>query len=190
MADNTVHQVEKEGTVIISDKYNDPIILKSVYYISGMKKNLFFVANLVDSRNYVLLSPNEIKFLHNIKKLNADVVYIGKRIKDLYILSTSIFYFDRMSENDDASIWHARHGHINFLKLKIIIQKNQPFDISLSRFKFFLELIHNNLMGPILTPSYSSSRYILLFINDFTRFTWVYFVKEKLEVFQNFKNLS
>ncbi|CAL9764016.1 unnamed protein product [Musa acuminata subsp. burmannicoides] len=128
MADNTVHQVEKEGIVIISDKYNDPIILKSVYYISGMKKNPFFVANLVNSRNYVLLSPNEIKFLHNIKKLNADVVYTGKRIKDLYIFLHIIVlpYVDDMiiTGNNKIEILKFRDDRFLRLEMKVLGEFN------------------------------------------------------------------
>jgi hypothetical protein len=42
-------------------------------------------------------------------------------------------------------------------------------------------------MGPCSTPSYSGSLYMLVLVDDYTRFTWVYFVKEKYEVFSRFQ---
>ena len=36
------------------------------------------------------------------------------------------------------------------------------------------------------TPSLASSHYMLTFIDDFTRKTWVYFLKNKSEVFERF----
>ncbi|KAG8373409.1 hypothetical protein BUALT_Bualt11G0021300 [Buddleja alternifolia] len=72
-ADNTVHHVENEGTVIINDKDKGSILLKNVYHVLGMKKNLFLVSNIVDARNYVLFGPQDVKILRHIKELKADV---------------------------------------------------------------------------------------------------------------------
>ena len=46
--DNTVHQVENEGTIVINGKQEDSITLNSVFHVLGMKKNLFSIANAVD----------------------------------------------------------------------------------------------------------------------------------------------
>ena len=51
-----------------------------------------------------------------------------------------------------------------------------------------LELIHSDLIGPPTTPSYGNSRYVLTFIDDFSRYCWVYFLnKQKSEVLEIFK---
>ena len=50
-----------------------------------------------------------------------------------------------------------------------------------------LELIHSYLTGNIHTPSYGKSRYVLTFIDDFSRYCCVYFLKQKSEVFEIFK---
>ena len=62
-----------------------------------------------------------------------------------------------------------------------------PFDKSISRCKSPLELIHGDLMRPCTTSSYLGSLYMLVLVDDYTRFTWVYFMKEKSEVFFRFK---
>ena len=47
-----------------------------------------------------------------------------------------------------------------------------------------LGLVHSDLNGHLPTPSYGVSRYVLTFIDDFSRFCWVYFPKLKYEVFE------
>ena len=42
-----------------------------------------------------------------------------------------------------------------------------------------LDLIHNNVSGPIPTTSINGSRHFLTFIDDCSRFYWVYFMKHK-----------
>ena len=53
-----------------------------------------------------------------------------------------------------------------------------------------MELIHTDVCGPMRTPSHGNNRYFILFIDDFSRMTWVYFLKEKLEVFGVFKKFK
>ncbi|VVB04400.1 unnamed protein product [Arabis nemorensis] len=53
-ADNSFHQVEKEGSVVIKGDDGSPITLKNVYHVPGVKKNLLSVVNMVDSGNYIL----------------------------------------------------------------------------------------------------------------------------------------
>ena len=119
-----------------------------------------------------------------------------------------------MSTNDGASIWHARLGLLRRIKLKDVVLQNLvkglpmfttfgsdevcdvvnmegiPFDKSFSQCKSPLELIYGDLMGPCTTPSYSGSFYMLVLIDDYTRFTRVYFIKEKLKVLSRFKEFK
>ena len=56
-----------------------------------------------------------------------------------------------------------------------------------SRAKKSFELIHANVCGPI---SLGKNNYFLLFNDDFSRKTWVYFLKQKSEVFSIFKKFK
>ncbi|KAK4394765.1 Retrovirus-related Pol polyprotein from transposon TNT 1-94 [Sesamum angolense] len=40
------------------------------------------------------------------------------------------------------------------------------------------------------TPSHEQNRYFILFIDDYSRMTWVYFMREKSEVFKVFKKFK
>ncbi|XP_071705208.1 uncharacterized protein [Rutidosis leptorrhynchoides] len=50
-----------------------------------------------------------------------------------------------------------------------------------------LQQLHADLCGPITPASNSDKRYIFCIIDDFSRKTWVYFLKEKSEALHHFK---
>jgi hypothetical protein len=53
-----------------------------------------------------------------------------------------------------------------------------------------LDMIHNDLMGPFSHPSIKKSRFFLIFVDDFSHFTWIYVLRKKSEVFQNLKDFK
>lgn len=55
------------------------------------------------------------------------------------------------------------------------------------RAKKVLELVHSDLCGPINPTSNGGKRYFIMFIDDYSRKTWVYFLQEKSETFSAFK---
>nr|GEW61629.1 retrovirus-related Pol polyprotein from transposon TNT 1-94 [Tanacetum cinerariifolium] len=61
---------------------------------------------------------------------------------------------------------------------------------STSRAKEPLQLIHTDLCGPITPPSHGKNLYFMLFIDDYSRKTWVYFLKEKSQAFEAFKTFK
>ena len=50
-----------------------------------------------------------------------------------------------------------------------------------------MELVHTDLWGPSPVASLGSSRYYITFIDDSSRKVWVYFLKNKFDVFETFK---
>ncbi|KAL6320066.1 hypothetical protein AAG906_004463 [Vitis piasezkii] len=53
-----------------------------------------------------------------------------------------------------------------------------------------LELIHTNICGPFPTPSWNGQQYYITFIDDYSRYGYLYLIHDKsqsLDVFKNFK---
>ena len=95
-----------------------------------------------------------------------------------------------------ADVWHRRLGHINYDYVKALfpnkqqpkdpcnvcilskqnraIHRKSPADRAIQPF----QLIHSDSCT-VNTPSLSGSRYYLLFIDDFTLWTFVYFLNQK-----------
>lgn len=117
---------------------------------------------------------------------------MGKRVKKIFVLST---YVDK---NEWVSIWHARLDHLSINKLKGMVSKNMVnglpklttfgngevckgcqygkahhllFDKSFSKCKTSLKLIYSDLMLACVTSSYLGFCYMLLFVDDFTKYT-------------------
>ncbi|KAK2966046.1 hypothetical protein RJ640_001980 [Escallonia rubra] len=110
-------------------------------------------------------------------------------------------------------IWHRRLGHPSPQKLEALFSSRllttKPVslsnvnkscvDCSLSksvRLPFPLhsdiktkpfDLIHSDVWGPAPVTSRLGYKYFLLFIDDCTRYTWIYFMRHKSEVFSHFK---
>ena len=53
-----------------------------------------------------------------------------------------------------------------------------------------LEIVHADLCCPMQTKSFGGSRYFLLFTDDYTRMSWVYFLQFKSETFEAFKKFK
>ena len=50
-----------------------------------------------------------------------------------------------------------------------------------------LELIHMDLFGPTRSMSLSEKMYGYVLVDDFSRFTWIFFLTNKYEVFSKFQ---
>lgn len=57
------------------------------------------------------------------------------------------------------------------------------------RRRYVLELVHSYVYGSMQTRSLGAY-YFLLFIDDFTRYTWVYFLRKRNDVFEYFKEFK
>ena len=112
--------------------------------------------------------------------------------------------------NEVSRIWHERFGHLNFKYLhKIhkhymveglptiktskwickgcIVGKHpeHKFDRGKASCASSISgLIHSDISRNIPTTSMNESQYLLTFIDDFSRYTWVFFIKKKFEVLE------
>ncbi|GKD23889.1 retrotransposon protein, putative, ty1-copia subclass [Tanacetum coccineum] len=63
----------------------------------------------------------------------------------------------------------------------------KPFPHQVERAKDLLGLIHTDVCGPFKTVSREGASYFITFIDDFSRYGYVYLMKHKHEVFETFK---
>jgi len=53
-----------------------------------------------------------------------------------------------------------------------------------------LELVHSDIMVPFPHLSINKARYVLTFIDDYSRYTWVYFLRKNSEVSEHHKDFK
>lgn len=111
----------------------------------------------------------------------------------------------------DTTLWHRRLGHMSEKGMKLLASKEKLPNlkhvelglcedciygkqkrVSFSKVgrtpkKEKLELVHTDVWGPAPVTSLGGSRYYVTFIDDSTRKVWVYFLKNKSDVFVTFK---
>lgn len=116
---------------------------------------------------------------------------------------------------DELQLWHRRYENLNFKGLRTLKYRNMVKGIphltnttevaacgscligkqhraaipkkSLWRSSRRLHLVHSDLCGPITPASNSDKKYILTFIDDFSRKVWIYFLSNKSDTFTFFK---
>ena len=71
---------------------------------------------------------------------------------------------------------------------KLSKSKVLPFPHSISRASQCFDIIHSDVWGIAPIVSHAHYKYFVTFIDDFSRFTWVYFLRAKAEVFSVFKH--
>ena len=66
----------------------------------------------------------------------------------------------------------------------------KTFPCSERKEKAILEIIHSDVCGPMSSSSLSEYVYYVSFIDDFSRKKWIYFMKNKDELFGKFKEFK
>jgi transposase InsO family protein len=52
------------------------------------------------------------------------------------------------------------------------------------------QLLHMDTVGPSRVPSMGGKLYVLIIIDDYSRYSWVFFLEIKDKVFEHFQNLA
>ena len=128
---------------------------------------------------------------------------IGVRHESLYRLCTRPLQALLHDSSSSCELWHRRLAHLHFRALPTMekmvtglpklnqehegtcrgctLGKNTkgPFHNSESRSKCILDLIHSDLCGPMSVASLSGFLYYIIFIDDYSRKTWIYFLNTK-----------
>ena len=65
-----------------------------------------------------------------------------------------------------------------------------PYEESIFKAKEPLELGHSDVFGKVKQPSIMGYKYIITFIDDFSKYVWVDFMKEKSEALDKFKEFK
>ncbi|KAL4017193.1 hypothetical protein IC575_024869 [Cucumis melo] len=204
-----------KGKILINLKNRKHEFISNVYYVSYMNNNILSLGQLLEKGYNILMKDYSLLIRDNHDKIIAKVQMTKNRMFLLNI-QTDVAQCLKSCLKDPNWIWHLRFGLLNFDGFKLLARKNMVKGLpyvkhpdqlcegclhgkqlrksfpqeSSSRPRRPLELVHTNLCGPIKPSSFGHNNSFLLFIDDFSRKTWVYFVKEKSEVFGMFKRFK
>jgi len=191
--------------------------LNDIFVSPSLTSNLISVGQLVDNNCRVEFTKSGccVQDQHSGKMI-AQGPKVG-RLFPLYSSVSPCSLLPFISCNSatvDFKIWHKRLGHPNtnvlhdllksgFLGNKVspsitAVQfdcnscklgksKILPFPTHKSHVSQAFDMIHSDLWGMTPIISHAHYKYFVTFIDDYSRFTWVYFLRSKAEAFSAFK---
>lgn len=166
---------------------------------------------------HVRFIPNMIKNLISlgvldVKSSDKNVILKGYKHNNLYLLECTTIWgevnFTRC-RREMSHLWHSRLGHMSDRYLSLLDDKKmlpglgtldfaycehyimgkqhrRAFSVGTHDSKEILKYVHIDVWVPSPTASLSGKLYYV-FIDDYSRYVWVYFLTHKSEVFSTFK---
>nr|GEU71412.1 retrovirus-related Pol polyprotein from transposon TNT 1-94 [Tanacetum cinerariifolium] len=197
-----------------SDSVEDDEKVKYVKHVDNLRFNLLSVGHICDNKCRVTFSEHDSEITKDGK-----VIGRGIRKKGLYVMKLRNKPKDKIclaTIDENSTLWHRRLGHANMCLIQLLasneLVRNSPklkFDqhfcdackirkqahashkanniVSTTR---CLELLHMDLLGPSALQSYGGNRYTLFIVDNYSRYTWTRFLKDKTEAFDQFEIFS
>jgi hypothetical protein len=214
MGDDTILETIGTGSIKATMQIGGRVLLTiitQVLHVPKMKNNFISVSKFISEGLKVEFDKDGCK----VNNAHGTVVAKARREKNLYFLDVNVQKDNAnvaKSLNEGATLSHQRLGHLNMANLTklekmfngmnlkevqlhyvceaCIEGKHQrtifPKDEAIRASKL-LELVHNDVCGPLKITSRGGAQYFVAFIDYFSRKTHVYLLSAKGEVFCKFK---
>ncbi|GKA27428.1 retrovirus-related pol polyprotein from transposon TNT 1-94, partial [Tanacetum coccineum] len=195
--------VRNGGTIEISPTLK----LSNCLYVPALSHKLLSISHVTKELNCSVIMQPTFCILQDIR--TGAIIGRGTERQGLYYVdelttSGTVMLAHGTSERE-AWLWHRRLGHPSGSYLHTLFPKlfplnkpiscetcilakshRQTFKPSNTRVKVPFSLIHSDVWGPAPVIGGQSFRYYVIFVDDCTRMTWIYFLKNKAEVYDRF----
>ncbi|GKA97606.1 putative ribonuclease H-like domain-containing protein [Tanacetum coccineum] len=178
--------------------------LFSVSQMCDKKNSVLFTDTecLIMSPSFKLLDESQV-----VLRAPRQIAVYSLDLKNI-VPSRGITYIYANAIKDESKLWHMRLGHVNFKNINKLVkghlvrglpskvfvndhtcvackkgkQHKASCKAKLERtIRKPLELLHMDLFGPVLVESINKKKYYLVVTDDFSRFSWVFFLATKDE---------
>nr|GEY10709.1 integrase, catalytic region, zinc finger, CCHC-type, peptidase aspartic, catalytic [Tanacetum cinerariifolium] len=185
-------------------------MIKKVYYVKGLNHNLFSVGQFCDADIEVAFRKSTcfIRDLHGNNLLTGTRGSDFYTIELQESSSLTPICVVAKALPSQAWLWHRRLSHLNFdtinmlskndivkglTKLKFVKdhlcssyemgkEKKSSFkSLTITRSKKRLDLLYMDLCGPMRIETINGKKYILVIVDDYSRYTWNLFLRSKDE---------
>ncbi|KAL4388598.1 hypothetical protein GQ457_09G027370 [Hibiscus cannabinus] len=212
IGDGSFVEVKGKGDAAVETSSGTKII-SDVLFVPEISQSLLSVGQLLE-KNYNLHFHDRVCDVFDKNGVKMLTVKMIGRSFPIKWKQTEVQAFTSIA--DKYSLWHRRLGHFNFSSLKYMSSKGLVKDMPVvcenttvcevcqkgkqTKLSFHvnqawrasekLQLVHTDLCGPMRISSLNGSIYFLIFIDDFSSWCWVFFLKQKSEVFDVFQRFK
>ncbi|GJV09553.1 retrovirus-related pol polyprotein from transposon TNT 1-94, partial [Tanacetum coccineum] len=186
------------------------VTISRVYYVKGLGHNLFSVGQFCDSNLEVAFRQHTC-YIRNLEGVDLLTGSRGDNLYTLSIgdmMASSLICLLSKASKTKSWLWHRRLSHLNFGAInrlarhglvrglpKLKFEKDhlcsacalgkstkkphKPKSEDINQEKLYL--LHMDLCGPMRVASVNGKKYILVIVDDYSRFTWVKCLRSKDE---------
>nr|GEV37973.1 hypothetical protein [Tanacetum cinerariifolium] len=181
------------------------VTINRVYYVKGLNHNLFLVGQFCDADLEVAFRKSTC-FVRDLQGTDLLVGNRGSDLYTISLqesTSSTLLCLMAKATPTQAWLWHRRLSHLNFDYINLLSKKD--IMIGLPKLKYVkdqlcsscelskankslfkskavpsskrtLNLLHMNLCGPMRVDSINGKKYILVIVDDYSRYTWTLFL--------------
>nr|GEV95237.1 hypothetical protein [Tanacetum cinerariifolium] len=187
------------------DLVQGTVTIKRVYYVEGLNHNLFSVGDLEVAFRKSTYYIRDLKGNDLLTSSRGTDLY-SITLQNTY--SPNLICLMAKATSSQAWLWHRRLSHLNFdtinllSKIDIVIglpklkfikyhlcsscelgkAKRKSFQTKTTpRSKRQLHLLYIDLCGPMRVESINGRKYVLVIVDDYSRYTWTHFLRSKDE---------
>ena len=183
--------------------------LEDTFYVPSISRNLVSLSKLDRVGYSVLFNCGKLNLMFNSKVIGSgnlcDGLYkitLNHEFAQLLVTLQSNICLTRGLINEKSSIlWHRRLGHISRNRIEKLVKNGILENLDFTDFQIcvdcikgkqtkhtkkgatrsneLLEIIHTDICGPLNIPCLSGEKYFITFIDDFSRYGYVYLIHEK-----------
>ena len=200
LGDNSKYLVKGIGNVTFQLNQGNTIHLQDVLYVPNINKNLVSISAMEDKGYKVAFNDGKVRVW---KKKFKDAFTLGFRVDSLYQVGGSPLSVMSCDTSLQSELWHRRFAHLHYKALPDVKNmvtgmpefrleqegvcprcaegklKRGPFPSSQSKTSDILQLVHSDIFGMMLVNSLGGYLYYLTFTDDYSRKTWIYFLKKE-----------
>ena len=204
-------QIHHNGTTVLNTPASH-FRLNNVLHVPAMKHNLLSAYQFLKDNHWKLTLDSDGSKIKD--RISGKMLFRGPVHHGFYPFqgtpTASISHSAIVSIKASLQIWHNRLGHPSSAIFKKTLHNNSlvhsdkqftsffcsdcaigknhklPFTTSTSSASVALTLVHYDVWGPAPTSSVNGYRYYVLFVDDFTKYNWLFPLKLKSEVYSIF----
>ena len=210
MGNSATSDIRGQGKVILKMTSEKSLTLNNVQYVPEIRKNLVS-GSLLNKHGFMMVFESD-KVILSKSGMFVGKRYVCNGLFKLNVMTVKPKTTNKESTSsayllESSSLWHGRLGHVNYGSLRRLINLSHipTFQIdnnkcetcveakmtkssfqTIERNTEPLDMIHSDICDLKFAPTRGGHKYFITFVDDSTKYCYVYLLKSKDEALEKF----